>query len=36
VRSTYVPLEQQGRRGVIRALREGLPAPEPGKASPER
>ena len=36
VRSMYVPLEQQGRRGVIRALREGLPAPEPGKASPER
>jgi len=34
VRTMYVALEEQGRRGVIRALRKGLPAPEPGKASP--
>jgi 1-acyl-sn-glycerol-3-phosphate acyltransferase len=34
VRSMYVALEEQGRRGVIKALRKGLPAPEPGKASP--
>ncbi|MEK6277705.1 MAG: lysophospholipid acyltransferase family protein [Actinomycetota bacterium] len=34
VRAMYVALEEQGRRGVIRALREGLPAPDPGKASP--
>jgi 1-acyl-sn-glycerol-3-phosphate acyltransferase len=34
VRAMYVALEEQGRRGVIRALRRGLPAPEPGKASP--
>jgi 1-acyl-sn-glycerol-3-phosphate acyltransferase len=36
VRAMYVALEEQGRRGVIRALRQGLPAPEPGKASPRR
>lgn len=38
VRAMYVRLEEQGRRGVIRALRtglpEGLPAPDP-KASPK-
>jgi 1-acyl-sn-glycerol-3-phosphate acyltransferase len=34
VRSMYVALEEQGRAGVIKALRKGLPAPEPGKASP--
>jgi 1-acyl-sn-glycerol-3-phosphate acyltransferase len=34
VRGMYVALDQQGRRGVIRALREGLPAPDPGAASP--
>ena len=33
VRKMYVALEEQGRRGVIRSLRKGLPAPEPGKAS---
>jgi len=33
VRAMYVTLEEQGRRGVIRSLRKGLPAPEPGKAS---
>ncbi len=32
----YTALEVKGRRGVIRALREGLPAPDPGEASPER
>ena len=32
VRSMYVDLEEKGRRGVLRSLREGLPAttPEPG------
>ncbi|MEX2108114.1 MAG: lysophospholipid acyltransferase family protein [Solirubrobacterales bacterium] len=34
VRSMYTALEEQGRRNVIRALREGV-TPEPGKASPE-
>jgi 1-acyl-sn-glycerol-3-phosphate acyltransferase len=34
VRAMYVALEEQGRRGVIRALREGISAPDPGKASP--
>jgi 1-acyl-sn-glycerol-3-phosphate acyltransferase len=34
VRAMYVALDEQGRRGVIRALREGLPAPDPGEASP--
>ncbi|MGH2980919.1 MAG: lysophospholipid acyltransferase family protein [Solirubrobacterales bacterium] len=33
VRAMYVALEEQGRAGVIRALRKGLPAPEPGEAS---
>jgi 1-acyl-sn-glycerol-3-phosphate acyltransferase len=36
VRAMYVQLEEKGRSGVIRALREGLPAPDPGKASPRR
>jgi 1-acyl-sn-glycerol-3-phosphate acyltransferase len=35
VRAMYTALEEQGRRGVIRALREGLPAPDPGEASTE-
>jgi 1-acyl-sn-glycerol-3-phosphate acyltransferase len=35
VRTMYVRLEESGRRGVIRALRKGLAAPEPGKATPE-
>ncbi len=35
VRAMYTRLEVQGRRGVIRTLREGLAAPDPGKASPE-
>jgi 1-acyl-sn-glycerol-3-phosphate acyltransferase len=34
VRGMYVALDEQGRRGVIRALREGLAAPDPGAASP--
>lgn len=34
VRTMYMRLEQQGRRNVIRALREGLPSPEPGEPSP--
>jgi 1-acyl-sn-glycerol-3-phosphate acyltransferase len=33
VRRMYVALEEQGRRGVIRSLRRGLPRPEPGEAS---
>ena len=33
VRTMYVTLEEQGRRSVIKSLRKGLPAPEPGKAS---
>jgi 1-acyl-sn-glycerol-3-phosphate acyltransferase len=33
VRKMYVALEEQGRRGVIRSLRKGLAAPEPGEAS---
>jgi 1-acyl-sn-glycerol-3-phosphate acyltransferase len=36
VRVMYTALEEQGRRGVIRALREGLPGPTPGETSPER
>jgi 1-acyl-sn-glycerol-3-phosphate acyltransferase len=34
VRAMYVDLEEKGRRGVLRSLREGLPAtsPEPGAA----
>lgn len=35
VRAMYTRLEQQGRRNVIHALRDGLPGPEPGEASPE-
>lgn len=34
VRAMYTRLEEQGRRNVIRALREGLPMPEPGEPSP--
>ena len=34
VRTMYTRLEEQGRRNVIRALREGLPSPEPGEPSP--
>jgi 1-acyl-sn-glycerol-3-phosphate acyltransferase len=34
VRAMYTRLEEQGRRNVIRALREGLPGPEPGEPSP--
>jgi 1-acyl-sn-glycerol-3-phosphate acyltransferase len=33
VRTMYVTLEEQGRKSVIRSIRKGLPAPEPGKAS---
>jgi 1-acyl-sn-glycerol-3-phosphate acyltransferase len=33
VRKMYVALDERGRRGVIRSLRKGMPAPEPGKAS---
>ena len=35
VRTMYTALEEKGRRGVIRSLREGLPAPTPGETSPE-
>jgi 1-acyl-sn-glycerol-3-phosphate acyltransferase len=35
VRAMYTALEEQGRRNVIRALRDGLPAPESSKTSPE-
>ena len=35
VRTMYTALEEKGRRGVIRALREGLPSPTPGHTSPE-
>jgi 1-acyl-sn-glycerol-3-phosphate acyltransferase len=35
VRVMYTALEEQGRRGVIRSLRDQLPAPAPGKASTE-
>lgn len=35
VRRMYTALEEKGRRGVIRSLREQLPAPTPGKTSPE-
>ena len=34
VRAMYTRLEEQGRRNVIRALREGPPSPEPGEPSP--
>jgi 1-acyl-sn-glycerol-3-phosphate acyltransferase len=33
VRKMYVALEENGRRGVIRSLRKGIPAPEPGETS---
>jgi len=33
VRTMYVALEENGRRSVIKSLRKGLPAPDPGKAS---
>jgi 1-acyl-sn-glycerol-3-phosphate acyltransferase len=33
VRAMYTALEERGRRDVIRALREGLPGPEPGETS---
>jgi 1-acyl-sn-glycerol-3-phosphate acyltransferase len=36
VRTMYVALEENGRKSVIRALRKGLPAPEPGETSPRR
>ena len=35
VRTMYTALEEKGRRGVIRSLREQLPAPTPGETSPE-
>lgn len=35
VRAMYTALEEKGRRGVIRSLREQIPAPTPGKTSPE-
>ena len=35
VRAMYTALEEKGRRGVIRSLREQIPGPTPGKASPE-
>jgi 1-acyl-sn-glycerol-3-phosphate acyltransferase len=35
VRTMYTALEEKGRRGVIRSLREQLPAPTPGEAHPE-
>ncbi len=35
VRTMYTALEEKGRRGVIRSLHQGLPAPTPGHASPE-
>ena len=34
VRAMYTRLEEQGRRNVIRAVREGV-TPEPGQTSPE-
>lgn len=34
VRTMYTALEEKGRRGVIRALREGLSAVEPGETAP--
>lgn len=35
VRAMYTALERNGRRSVVKTLREGLPAPDPGEASPE-
>ncbi len=34
VRAMYMALEENGRSGVIRSLRGGLPSPAPGEASP--
>jgi 1-acyl-sn-glycerol-3-phosphate acyltransferase len=34
VRKMYVALEEQGRRGVLKALKEKVPTAEPGEASP--
>jgi 1-acyl-sn-glycerol-3-phosphate acyltransferase len=34
VRKMYVALEEQGRRGVLKALKERVPSAEPGEASP--
>jgi 1-acyl-sn-glycerol-3-phosphate acyltransferase len=34
VRSMYTALEEKGRRGVIRSLRDQIPAPTPGETSP--
>ncbi|MFN8161550.1 MAG: lysophospholipid acyltransferase family protein [Solirubrobacterales bacterium] len=34
VRTMYTALEEQGRSGVIRALRSGIPAPDPAETSP--
>jgi 1-acyl-sn-glycerol-3-phosphate acyltransferase len=34
VRLMYTGLEEKGRRGVIRAVRDGIAAPDPGEASP--
>ena len=34
VRRMYTALEEKGRRGVIRALRDQIPAPAPGETSP--
>jgi len=34
VRTMHTRLEEHGRRGVVRALREGLPGPDPGETSP--
>ena len=30
----YVALEEKGRRGVLKALKERVPSAEPGEASP--
>jgi 1-acyl-sn-glycerol-3-phosphate acyltransferase len=35
VRRMYTALEEKGRRGVIRSLREQIPTPTPGRARPE-
>jgi 1-acyl-sn-glycerol-3-phosphate acyltransferase len=36
VRKMYVALEEKGRRGVLKSLREGLPAAEPASPKPGR
>jgi 1-acyl-sn-glycerol-3-phosphate acyltransferase len=36
VRKMYVALEEKGRRGVLRSLKEKVPGAEPGKVSPGR